>query len=70
MKKLVGVENIKKAVSCLRMEFQHIMQSHGLSNDKGYSGNKIPFLMNLPSPVDPRGPGLGLSGKLTAVIKF
>lgn len=47
------------------------MQSHGLSNDKGYSiGNKIPFLMNLPSPVDPRGPGLGLSGKLTAVIKF
>lgn len=46
------------------------MQSHGLSNDKGYFiGNKIPFLMNLPSPVDPRGPGLGLSGKLTAVIK-
>ena len=41
----------------------------GLSDHKEYStGHKIPFLMNLPSPVGPRGLGLGLSGKLTPVI--
>lgn len=46
------------------------MASTGFSDHKEYSiGNKIPFLMNLPSPVDPKGPGLVLSGKLTAVIK-
>lgn len=51
--------------------FQYTMPSTGFSDHKECSiGNKIPFLMNLPSPVDPKGPGLGLSGKLTAVIKF
>lgn len=71
MKKFVEVENIKKHFSFPKMEFQYTVQSTGLSDYKEYSmGNKIPFLMNLPSPVDPRGPGLGLSGKLTAVIKF
>lgn len=71
MKKYIGVENIKEVVLFLRMEFQYIMQSICLSDHKEYSiGNKIPFLMNLPSPVGPRESGLGLSGKLTAVIKF
>lgn len=53
------------------MEFQYTVQNTGLSDHKEYSiGHKIPFLMNLPSPVGPRGLGLGLSGKLTPVINF
>lgn len=71
MKKSVGMENSKEAVFILKNGIPIYWAKHWSFDLKKYSiGDKIPFLMNLPSPVDTRVPGLGLSGKLTAVIKF